>query len=268
MKKIFFGSNRCNDSCGNTIDSNRRKSKRSNNIFAVLLGKKVLWTLLVTIFVLCCVVGLIVLQGCSVSKYKLVMRQVSEYRKSIFVGEADNFSATFTTGKREDPYVYDGSKASMVEFGVLSVKFGSDIADNPEYILFIDTLQYSGKLERNPYDNTYVADIEHEISSNADIYLKIYAEGINEHITMVSKSKDWKIGYKQAIRLAVDEWDSIVYSYIDGKQLSAEVFVKIVADGEQKYWYVSMLCPNGDNYTCLIDVNSGEILARKDNLIA
>lgn len=256
MKKDFF---------------NVDKQKNSKSLFAVVRFKNILVTSIVFILAIGCLAGLIFLQGCSVNKNRVLLKSVSEYRKNLYVGETQGFTITFTTGKREEPYATDGVRGKMVGFGVLSVKYESKLPDDLYYEMFIDTVQYGGKLEFNPYDNSYVADIMKEVSSKDDIYLKIYNHDINIHATLKCVSREWKVSYKDAIRIVSQDMGSDLYDYIDGNKLNAECFVKIVSEDQEMnkiYWYVHVVCKNGDTYTYLIDVNSGEILAKKGNSIA
>ena len=234
--------------------------------------KKILLTLLSILVVAIVVITCVIMFGCKQSNYSLMQRNLSEYRKVLYVADTPNFYATFTTGKRENPYLLNGTSEKKVEYGVLTVKFNKEIYTQPTYTLLIDTIQYSGKLEKNPFDNTYVADIGREVSDAADINLKVVVEEINDNINMDNASVGWKINYKKALNIATEEFKDILPNYIVNNVLNAETYVKIVGSTDEElsniYWYVSIICQNGDSFACIIDPNNGEILARKDNLIA
>lgn len=234
--------------------------------------KKILITFLAIV-----VIGIVVLVsvltfGCKPSNLNLMQKNLSEYRKVLYVANTPNFNATFTTGKREEPYLLNGVSEKKVEYGVLIVKFNNEVVSQPTFTLLIDTIQFSGKLEKNPFDNTYVADIEKEVSDVADINLKVMVDEINDNINMDNASADWKISYKKALSIATTEFEDILPNYIEGNRLNAESHIKIVGSTEDElpkiYWYVSIICQNGDSFACIVDPYSGEILARKDNLIA
>ena len=239
----------------------------------IKINKKKILISFLTILVIGVIIAVTVLTfGCKPSNLNLMQKNLSEYRKVLYVASTPNFDATFTTGKREDPYLLNGVSEKKVEYGVLTVKFNKEIVTQPTFTLLIDTIQFSGKLEKNPFDNTYVADIEKEVSDVADINLKIMVEEINDNINMDNASADWKINYKKALSIATAEFEDILPNYIKNNKLKAESHIKIVGSTDKDlpkiYWYVSIICQNGDSFACIIDPYSGEILARKDNLIA
>lgn len=240
-------------------------------LFQLKKKKILLYTVVAIVLVALLCVGLL-LTGCSANISTLVKKNLSEYRSGICYGESANFNATFTTGKREDPYVLNGKKEKLVEFGVLTITFNEEPTTPPSYTLMIDTLQYSGKLERNPFNGTYVADICREVSDSTDVYLKVLGGGVNESVNLTNVSKYWEVSYKKALKIAGDEFSEVLQNYIKGSSLKAEVFLKIVGDLDDGtkniYWYVCVLCQNGDTLACIVDPQTGEILARKDNLIA
>lgn len=213
-------------------------------LFQLKKKKVLLYTILAVVFIaLVCMSFL--LTGCSANINTLVKNNLSEYRSGICYGESTNLSATFTMGKREDPYVLNGKKENLVEFGVLTITFYEELSIAPSYTLMIDTIQYSGKLEKNPFDGTYVADICREVSASADVYLKVLGGGINESLNLINVSKDWQVSYKKALKIASEEFSEALKNYIKRNSLQAEVFLKIVGNLEEGtkniYWYVCAL---------------------------
>ena len=80
--------------------------------------KKCLFLLLVVMTTFC---------GCSSSLYRRSMRVVSEYRSCLFYLKSEDFVATFTSGKREKEFFYNGKHTRLVPYGVISVKFFSNV---------------------------------------------------------------------------------------------------------------------------------------------
>ena len=207
--------------------------------------------------------------GC-VSKLDFLARQnISEYRQCLFVSSGESFVATFTCGKRECSYNYDGVSNKLVDFGVLSIKYTTKLnLDNmPQYLLFIDTMQYEGVFEFNPIDNTYVADICKNISSYADIYLRVYGGGVDEQMKMICVSNSWKINYKQAFDIAIGCFEPILKCQVQKNKVNGEFFVKIVGENLENIfdicWYVGYVGQDDTVLACIINVNTGEIVAHK-----
>ena len=143
--------------------------------------------------------------GCSSFLQGKCTRKISEYRSCLFYFKGENFIATFTSGKREKDFLYNGIKTRLVPFGVISIKYLSnfDIKESRDYMLLIDSRQYNGKLEYNPIDGTFVADICKEVTKDSDIYLRIWGGGTNDQAEMVCISKDW-VSYKSAFKEVVN----------------------------------------------------------------
>ncbi len=187
----------------------------------------------------------------------------------MFLAEGKDFVVSFTSGKREQLYKYDGIKTSLVDFGVLSVRYTNKLnADNmPHYTLFIDTMQYEGVLEFNPIDSTYVADIEKTVSDNADLYVRIYGGGIDDQMKMPCISQHWAVSYKQAFDIATDTFAEKLKTQISKNKLLGEFFIKIVGQGVGEdmtiCWYISYLGRDKTTLTCIIDTATAKVLATK-----
>jgi len=215
------------------------------------------------------VCSVLFVSGCNGKLTFMARRVISEYRECLFVANFKNFNATFTGGEREKYYRYDGFSTELVEFGAVSVSFSNPpkVNEQIQYVLFIDTIQYNGALEFNPIDNTYVADIEKNISPKADVYLRVYGGGVDEQSVMTCISKDWRISYKQACTIMLKEYKKELKSQTQSNKLNGEIFIKLVGEHVNNFnsicWYVNYIGRDGTNFVCIIDVNSGEIVGKK-----
>lgn len=226
-------------------------------------------------FALILIISISFLSGCNSNLLYLSRKVISEYRETLFAASVEDFNATFTSGKREASYFYDGMNSTLVEFGVLSIQYNGKLVagTEPQYVLFIDTMQYAGFLQFNPIDGTYVADIEKCISNKADMYLRVYGGGVDDQTQMICISNNWKVSYKEAFNIAVDEFKPQLKTQIKNNRIQGEFFIKIVGDKLNQIlnicWYISYLGEDGLTLACIIDVNTGEILAKKliNNLI-
>lgn len=200
--------------------------------------------------------------ACSSSKKSDNLENVSEYRKNLFVGQAGNYLATFTSGQREKDYIMDGNKTNLVDFGVLTLKFNYNFGNTlPKFELKVNNNLYSGELEKNPYDNTYVFDIETQVN-DGDL-LNLYLVDLDENINLVCWSKNWNINYLSALKIFTEKHNEDIKNNSNKNKLNGEIYIKIVSSDKQLssvYWYVLLTCTNGDVYASLIDVNSGEIV--------
>ena len=145
--------------------------------------------------------------GCSnLKKIEGGQQIVSEYRKNLFVGNGSCFTITFTSGEREQDYIMDGKHTKMVDFGVITIKFIS-IPNNfsSQFELNVNKDKFAGQLERNPYDGTYVFDIEKQVEDGASI--NIYLVDFDEYVSLSCLSKNWKTTYTQAKNIFMEKYN-------------------------------------------------------------
>ncbi len=205
------------------------------------------------------------LSGCNYL-YVLSKKVISEYRSCLFYLKSEDVVVTFTSGKRESDFFYDGKHTYMLEYGVVVLKPLSayDITDKWEYVLLIDSLQYNGILEYNPVDGTFVADIGKEIEEDSDIYIRFWGGGISDQAHMKCVSSGF-ISYKEAFKVAVNKLGPVIKRYKKGLKIKGEFFIKFV--GEESLsnmsYYVQFVGENKENYICLVDVYTGKIKLTK-----
>ena len=191
----------------------------------------------------------------------IVKNSLSEYRKNLFVGLGSNFTVTFTSGEREDPYIMDGKKNTLQDFGVLTLKFNSLPANLPQFELKVNANTFVGTLEKNPYDNTFAYDICSQVEDIDS--LSLYIVDYDETVKLTCVSSSWGYNYLYALNTFENKFKTEICSQIENNALNAEIYIKIVSDNtnmENIYWYVLMVCQNGDMYVMLIDTKTGQII--------
>lgn len=217
-------------------------------------------SLLISAFIIC-LLFITLFSGCS-GLYIKASKYISEYRSCLFFLKSEDIIATFTSGKREKEFYYDGKNTRLVPYGVLSVKYTSpvDIEKERNFVLLIDSLQYTGKLEYNPIDGTFVADIGKEITENSDIYVRLWGGGVSDQAHMYCVSQDF-IDYKEAFKIAVNHMGDSLKKYIHSGKLKGEFFIKFVGERvlDEMSYYVQFVGQDKKSIVVLIDVFSGEI---------
>lgn len=215
----------------------------------------------------CLIVSLFFFYGCNnsggnngqVCKY---FENVSEYRKNLFVCKNANYLVTLTSGERESDYAMNGVKSNLVDFGVVTVKFEKAFAGSKlQFELKIDKDTYTGEFEINPYDNTFVYDIGKQVSDSSSVSL--YLVDIDEKINLECLSKDWKVNYKQALKVFEDKHEKEIAESLKDKKLQGEIYIKTVAEDANLndiYWYIMLITENGEMYASLISVTTGQIM--------
>lgn len=224
------------------------------------------------IVVFLCFVIVFLFAGCGTNLQSEVKINLAECRQNIFVANNEMANINFTSGIREEPYVLNGKCEQQVEFGVLTIKFlfnTKDFKNAPTYVLSINGNDYDGTLIQNPFDLTFVADINTIVLDNSTVDLKINYETISFETTLKCISSLWQTQFEDAIAIGVGELKKMIKPLQNANGINAEFYLKIITDPNFQtgpyYWYFCVLGKNGENYALVIDTNTREILAKNIN---
>ena len=192
---------------------------------------------------------------------------ISEYRKNLFINRTGSLLVTFTSGERESDYDLTGFKTPLIEFGVLTVKFNMEIGEIlPSFELTVDDKSFAGQLEKNPFDGSYVFDIESKVDDEAVVTLKLI--DFEQNLKLVCISKDWKSTWEDAVEVFNQKFNKEVLLHTKDGKFLGEIYVKIVSDNKDLnniYWYVLCVCQDGSIFSCLINPNTLEIVQNSSN---
>ena len=222
----------------------------------------------ITIFVLI-MINCFILTGCN-RYYNITRSSISEIRYNIFNGDSDNFNITFMSGQREKDYVVNGYNTDLIDFGIVTITIKNpnlSEPNNPTFALTIDTLRHEGVLERNPFDGTYVADIETIVDNNLpSISIKVFMGDNIEELQLTNISYDWKVSCYDALKLSCKELSQELKP-LTQKEFLGEVYIKIIKDtiinDGNYYWYVNFVSRNWIYHSTIINPLTSEILAKK-----
>ncbi len=216
-----------------------------------------------------CVICLICLFGCHNQKlYDMALNCIAEVRELMFCGSNNNIKATLISGFREEDYVVNGYCTDPMEFGVLTFEVLADVSflENVNYVLTIGSVRFDGKLEHNPYNDTYVCDIQKKITPGQNIFAKIIAGDFVENVELFSVTNNWVLDYNDALKTACIELDDELKEFVKDEQFCGECYIKILNDDELNnsyYWFVNFVSRFGKNYAVVVDPITAEILAKK-----
>ena len=135
--------------------------------------------------------------GCGTSIKTDVINNMADIRYNLFVGQAENVSVNLMCGMRENPYQSDGIAKKNVQFGVITATFKVHPTQIVHFALTVGSQTYAGVMEENPYNHTYMVDIEKIVSSEEGVYLTI--ENVAQNMQLIPESKDWTVQYGQAL---------------------------------------------------------------------
>jgi len=198
--------------------------------------------------------------GCTNEQSSIVLENMSDLRINYFEGNGKDFAVNFSSGFREEVFAYDGVSTPKKECGVISVVFSDKVSYS--FIsgkIIIDDVLTEVVLEKSPFEDVYMADIERNVLDSAVISFGLKER--EELVTLKNLSNDWAVDYKKAVEIATNHLSNHLQNlYFNGK-LNAECYLKIVAknDFEKKFWYFSVIDKSGKSASVLIDVETKEV---------
>ena len=210
------------------------------------------------------------LTACKSSKIDINDYLIEE-RNNLFTSQDNIYSATLSTGLREENYNLDGIVNNKVEFGILTLTRldNQPLAnDNYSFMIKINENTYTGMLEKSEVDNSYSADIEAIAPNDATVNVEITFTGYNYSQNLTNSSNEFTVDKSTAISLANDSLKDELKNVTKDKNNKIEVVMKILKDYSNSeiktyYWYVGVISTQGDTLGVLISADTGEIIAKK-----
>lgn len=206
--------------------------------------------------------------GCNNKINEVIQDKISEVRFNLFNVNTDEINIDFTSGFREDPYILNGKSENKKEFGVVTITFLKEIEDKntlPNFVITINDMDFDGELELNPFDQTYVQDIETFVLDDATISIKVMWNNYSFESTLKNISKNFNINHSKALNIFIKEYKKEIKNLLKSN-VDFEVYIKILNDPNfvenKNYFYVCLITNNGESMSIIIDPFSQEILAK------
>ena len=209
--------------------------------------------------------------GCNNNINLLVQEKISEVRFNLFNCFSDEINVNFTSGFRENPYILNGKSESKKEFGVITVKFLKEIENKnilPSFVITINDMDFDGEFELNPFDQTYVQDIETFVLDDSTISIKVMWGDFLFENELKNISKTFNCNHSKALNIFIKEYDKDI-KYLLKNNIDFEVYIKIINDPslniDKNYFYVCLLSTTGESLSVIIDPFSQEILVKNES---
>ncbi len=225
--------------------------------------QKVLKNYVCAFFVLAVFVFLF--SGCNKSILDECQSKISDERQSYFEGETENYYVSFSSGKRESPYVLDGNSGEKVEFGVVTIKpKNTFIPQSITYNVCVNNDEFKGEFEQSPFDDTFAGDINKLVCDDDVLLIKINNGSGEEVANMQSVTKNFKVKSQKALLIALNELEDKFSSF---KNKDFEIYIKIVADItnniKDKFYLVMFLDCEKNTLNVVVNPYSGECEIKK-----
>ncbi len=204
--------------------------------------------------------------GCESAYSRAFDKSISEYQNNLFVAEDSEFKITFATGKRENPFNVDGNATELVSYGVLTCfRVGGSLNKHEaSFNLIINGNEYVGKFEVNPFDQSFVYDIEEECEDSAIISVSVFADSKQFDYVLANALSDSDARAEEIIEVAKSELKPQLSTLNKVKGVKAEIYIRLIASSGRPLWYVSAVFDDGRVVAVVISPSTKEVLAKKD----
>lgn len=209
--------------------------------------------------------------GCSNNINQEIQERLSEVRFNLFEASSDIINVKFSSGFREEPYVLNGKSENKKEFGVITVKFLINITNKtnlPSFVITINEMDFDGEFELNPFDQTYVQDIETFVLDDSNISIKILWNNIDFEGELKNLTNNYNCNHTKALSIFIKEYNKNLKNLLKN-DIEFEVYIKIINDPSleinKNYFYVCLLSISGESFSVVIDPLSCEILAKNES---
>lgn len=205
--------------------------------------------------------------SCGNSYENMLKNNTAEIRQYYMEGSQDNISASLVCGHREKVYIANGYATELIEFGVLTFVINdAQIDENlAQFELTVGTNKYSGDLQKNPFDLSYMADIKKIVDCSQNITATLILGDKKIDIKLVDVTKDFKIKTTDVYKLIAKKMKGEIGEFVINKTFQGEVYIKIINDADinvgDYYYYVCILGRNGTRVSAVVSPETSEILA-------
>lgn len=210
--------------------------------------------------------------SCGIGLKNKVYNNISEIVDFVIVGGDEKVLVSLMCGRREVDYKINGISTELVPYGILTLYSSEEIDSSiqVEYTLFVGTKKIKGQMQKNPYDNTLVADIKKIIDKNENISIDIFIAQDKVSLKLKTIDTEWRITPNEVVDKLLDEYkNELIKMVVDGV-FEGEVYIKLIKEEPlncyRYFYYVSVVNRKGQSFNFLLSPTTKEILASNNTV--
>lgn len=199
--------------------------------------------------------SLFIFSGCN-DVNMAVNGAISETRDNYYCGKSGEIFCSLTDGRRESEFLTNGKPTKLLPYAIVLVKGN---IKSLEATVEIDGTKKIVKLEHNPFDNTFVYDLEKLVGAGKNIAVTVDGQ----EITLNCLSSSWEVSQNKALNIFVKHNERELKKHVAGDKLDGEIFIKLVCDNknvENVYYFIMCVFSDETVLGNVIDVMTGEIV--------
>ncbi len=212
---------------------------------------------------LICLFALFPLAACS--RTPDLTKYVSEYRSDIFYGTEGDYSVFASCSEKEYPYQADGNAAGMSSLFELALT-APDNTKTYSVKFSIGDKNYEGELSFDSVKMVHTWSQSIPAPQQKEIlFTFVNTESEEEPVAIQAESvKSEEILPLAELLKRVSAADPDTFAALsDGNTFCAEIYVRLLYENEECYYYIGLTDRSGNTYAMLADAETGEILATR-----
>ncbi|MCL2370908.1 MAG: hypothetical protein FWC80_06765 [Firmicutes bacterium] len=196
-------------------------------------------------------------------------RNLSELRDNVFVAYDDYMRIEVVSGRREEPFVIDGSSGESVPFTVITITPTAEARrDSFSYRVSMNDAEFTGNFLPHPFLDTFSCDIAASTSDRTITVVVTGGDDIERTFELTSIVNDEMIKAEDAFLIARERLDASLTDFMSGNRLNAEIYIRLVTNpitsSDVFFWYVAFVTSDSQTFAVLVDPMSSEILAVRE----
>lgn len=189
-------------------------------------------------------------------------KHISEARENIFRAETEEFTVTLSCVSREYPYASDGIAGPMSNVVEISLVPVSAAVTDYNVYLVEEGKTWGGEASfRNAFGDWFYSG-SHSFPEES-VTLRIEWGEESRELTATSVKNEKTLSVQQALSAAVAAEKEYVDRMMQGGTFSGEFNVRLLRR-DKNYYYVGIVGQDGKILSLLLDSESGEVLARRE----
>lgn len=202
------------------------------------------------------------LSGCAVAPE--LSDYVSEYRSDIFEGTSGSYSVFATYSSREYPYEADGNAGEMSELFEVALA-ASDNTKTYVLTFALGGISYEEELSFDSVRMVHTFSRSLPQPTEKEITFSITDTEGSEPVEVTAKSvrSESALPLKDLLSAVSAAEKEHFAALTDGRNFAGELYIRLLHENGQCYYYVGLTDRSGSTYAMLADAETGEILATR-----
>ncbi len=205
----------------------------------------------------------VLLAACGGKSYDYTAH-LSEIRSDIFRAESEEFSLTLTVGAREYPYASDGVACPLQNVAEISLTAKNGVSYDYEIYVTAGGAEWGGEMSYRNVKGDYYYSRGIEVFPEGQVEMRVAFDGQTREFVATSVKTPSTISPERALAVAVEHEKETVARLTQNGVFGGEFRVRLLRR-DANYYYVGIVDPSGGTLSLLLDAETGEVLARREN---